>query len=293
VVREPHPSEAAAIAALLNAEAEARYGEADLTAATIEEWFGYDFVDLRVVEEDGALVAYADVGRSADETKAWFDVREHPEHPGAAAPLWPVLEKLAGEGVIHRAIVGGGDDSLKAQLARRGYRPIRSSYRMLIELDGEVAPPEFPEGIEVRTLREGEERRAYDTYTSSFADHWEFHPDPYERWRRYAVESSVFDPTLWFLAETGDEVAGVAICQLHDSGDPRHGWIGILGVLPAYRRRGLGEALLRHAFAEFARRGCTRVSLGVDAENTTGAVGLYERAGMRQIRRSDTWERRP
>jgi len=46
-------------------------------------------------------------------------------------------------------------------------------------------------------------------------------------------------------------------------------------------------------FAEFARRGCTRVSLGVDAENTTGAVALYERAGMRQVRRNDTWERRP
>jgi mycothiol synthase len=293
VVREPHPSESGAIAALLNAEAEARHGEGDVTAATIEEWFGYDEVDLRVVEEGGALVAYGDIGRSADETKAWFDVREHPEHPGAAELLWPVLEDLAGEGVIHRAIVGAGDESLRGQLARRGYRPIRSSYRMLIELDGDVEPPPLPEGIEVRTLGEGEERRAYEAYTASFADHWEFQPDPYERWRRYAVESSAFDPTLWFLAEAGDEVAGVAICQLHDSGDPRHGWIGILGVLPAYRRRGLGGALLRHVFAEFARRGCTRVSLGVDAESTTGAVRLYERAGMRQIRRSDTWERRP
>ncbi len=292
MVREPHPSEAAPIAALLNAEAEARHGEREVTAATIEEWFGYDDVDLRVVEESGTLVAYGDIGRSADGMKAWFDVREHPEYPGAAEPLWPVLESLAGEGVIRRAIVGAGDESLRGQLAGRGYRLIRSSYRMLIELDGVVEAQVFPEGIEVRTLRDGEERRAYDAYTASFADHWEFQADPYERWRRYAVESSAFDPTLWFLAEEGDAVAGVAICQLHDSGDPRHGWIGILGVLPAYRHRGLGSALLRHVFTEFARRGCTRVSLGVDAENTTGAVALYERAGMRQIRRSDTWELR-
>jgi mycothiol synthase len=292
VVREAHPSEAAAIAALLNAEARARYAEADLTAAVIEEWFGYDDVDLRVVEEDGALLAYGDVGRSADETKAWFDVREHPEHPGAAEPLWPVLEELAGEAAIRRAIIGAGDESLRTQLTGRGYRHVRSSYRMLVELEGEVEPPAFPEGIEVRPLREGEERRAYDAYTTAFADHWEFDADPYERWRQYAVESHAFDPTLWFLAEAGDEVAGVAMCQLHDSGDPSHGWIGILGVLPAYRNRGLGSALLRHAFAEFARRGCTRVSLGVDAENTSGAVALYERAGMRQVRRSDIWELR-
>ena len=293
MVREPHPSEAPAIAALVNAEAEARYGEGEVSAATIEEWFGYDDVDLRVVEEDGTLVAYGDIGRSADERKAWFDVREHPQHPGAAEPLWPVLEELAGEGVVRRAVVGHGDDSLRAQLERRGYREVRSSYRMQIELDDAVEPPTFPEGIEVRTIREGEERTAYDAYTVSFADHWEFTPDPWERWRRYAVESAAFDPSLWFLAESGDEVAGVAICQLHDSGDPLHGWIGILGVLPPYRHRGLGSALLRHVFAAFARRGCTRVSLGVDAENTTGAVALYERAGMRQVRRSDTWELRP
>ena len=292
MIREPHPSEAPAIAALLNAAAEARWGGRDVSAAAIEEWFGYDDVDLRVVEEDGALVAYGDIGRSADETKAWFDVHEHPDHPGAAEALWPVLEDLAGPGALRRAIVGDRDGSLREQLARRGYRVVRSSYRMLIDLDGTVEPPAFPDGITVRTIREGEDRVAYDAYTASFADHWEFTPDPYERWHRYAVESAAFDPSLWFLAESGDEVAGVAIAQLHDSGDPEHGWIGILGVLPAYRRRGLGGALLRHVFAEFARRGCTRVSLGVDAENTTGAVALYERAGMRQVRRNDTWELR-
>ena len=47
-----------------------------------------------------------------------------------------------------------------------------------------------------------------------------------------------------------------------------------------WRRRGLGLALLLHSFRDFAARGATRVGLGVDAENTTGAVGLYERAGM-------------
>ena len=47
MVREPHPSEAPAIAALLNAEAEARWGGRDVSATAIEEWFGYDDVDLR------------------------------------------------------------------------------------------------------------------------------------------------------------------------------------------------------------------------------------------------------
>jgi mycothiol synthase len=38
-------------------------------------------------------------------------------------------------------------------------------------------------------------------------------------------------------------------------------------------------------------RGLRKVRLSVDAENPTGATRLYERAGMRVLRRSNTWER--
>ena len=62
--------------------------------------------------------------------------------------------------------------------------------------------------------------------------------------------------------------------------EPGLGWVRILGVLPEHRRRGLGQALLRHTFAEFGSRGFRVVGLGVDAENPTGAVSVYERAGM-------------
>ena len=62
--------------------------------------------------------------------------------------------------------------------------------------------------------------------------------------------------------------------------EPGLAWVRILGVLPKFRQRGLAQALLRHTFAEYAGRGLERVGLGVDAENPTGAVRVYERAGM-------------
>lgn len=288
MVRRAESDEAEAIAALLNADAAAKYGEGDLTAAAVADWFGIDGAELRVVEQEGRLVAYGDAVRSPDGAKAWLDVHEHPEHPGAAAPLWPELERVAGRAASVRATLSSLDESLRRQLEERGYRPLRSSFRMVIDLDAEVAPPALPEGIAVRTMRSGEERRVHEAHMASFADHWEFQPEPYERWAQFTLGEG-YDPSLWFLAEAGDELAGISICRLHQSGDPRHGWVGILGVLPPYRRRGLGEALLRHSFAVFAERGCERVELGVDAENTAGAVRLYERAGMRVSRRYDTY----
>jgi mycothiol synthase len=65
----------------------------------------------------------------------------------------------------------------------------------------------------------------------------------------------------------------------------------VLGVRRAWRRQGLGLALLRHAFLAFRARGMTRAALDVDAANLTGAVRLYERAGMHVAKRSDTYEK--
>ena len=131
----------------------------------------------------------------------------------------------------------------------------------------------------------------YECAQESFADHWDFRRIPFDVWRSFMAADSRFDPELWWLAEDGDELAGVCLNFWHFSGDPTFGWIGTLGVRRPWRRRGLGLALLRHSFVDFKRRGATRVGLGVDAENTTGAVRLYERAGMRPVRRNDAYDR--
>ena len=81
----------------------------------------------------------------------------------------------------------------------------------------------------------------------------------------------------------GDELAGFSICR-SDPVDPQAGYVNLLGVRRAWRRQGLGEALLLRSFEAFRQRGLTRGTLGVDASSVTGATRLYERAGMRVYR---------
>ena len=69
------------------------------------------------------------------------------------------------------------------------------------------------------------------------------------------------------------------------------GWIGTLAVRPAWRRRGLGRALLLEGFRRFAASGESHVALGVDSENPSGATRLYESVGMRVLWRADVWRK--
>jgi ribosomal protein S18 acetylase RimI-like enzyme len=143
-----------------------------------------------------------------------------------------------------------------------------------------------------RAIAEVDEPLLHRLNMESFADHWGFTPSPYGDWLHWLRAMGVADPDLWLVAETRGEAAGLVLCRPADHGDPDCGWVSVLGVLPAHRHRGVGSALLRQAFVELAGRGRRRVALGVDADNTTGAVGLYERAGMQVVERSDSWELR-
>ena len=100
-----------------------------------------------------------------------------------------------------------------------------------------------------------------------------------------------FDPTVWFLAMEGDEIAAVCLCAPRMGDNPEMGVVDELAVRRPWRRRGLGTALLHHAFGEFYHRGHKQVGLGVDAESLTGATRLYEKAGMRVAQQFARYEK--
>ena len=215
------------------------------------------------------------------------DVYVHPAHEGRGigtflirtteargrehVPLAP-----AGARVVINNGINGRNERARRLLEGEGYAPERYIWRMSADLD-DVPPPSWPAGIDVRaTASPADERAAHAAFEEAFADHWGHVPAGFEAWQR-RVKGDRFDPGLWFLAVEGDEVAGVALC--HRDGET--GWVDSLGVRPAWRRRGVGLALLRHAFGEFHRRCWRQAVLGVDAANETGATRLYEGAGMR------------
>jgi mycothiol synthase len=259
----------------------------------IRSWFrnpAFDIArDFRVLERGGAVVGYADVHREEDRLSVDWAARD----PVSSSALLDWADERAREEAVDRvrAWVWQSTAPEADVLRRRGFDPVRSSFEMHVELPEVPLEPAWPGGVIVRTVHEGEQPLVHELLGEAFADGNDFRPTPYEEWRGWALDPMRFDRDFWFLALADDEAVAVAVCEPERIGEPGLGWVESLAVRRPWRRRGLGRALLLHAFRAFHARGSTAAGLSVDAENPTGALGLYESVGMRAVQTRVIYEK--
>jgi len=296
VLRPARPDEAAAIAALICAADSADGAEPDTeTSDILSFWREFDpTMSALVVEADSKVVAYADV--VADPASTHIDGYVHPEvrGRGLGAGLLRAAEDLATAGgrtelPLRATIISGAEDAMRL-LEQEGYGYLRSFFRMAIELGAAPPEPAWRPGIEVRQYVSGpDDELMHETLQDAFQDHWDFQPRSLEDFVRTQAQDEQLVPTASFIATAEGDTAGAVLSKRRFGA----GLIGSLGVRPPWRRRGLGQALLLHAFGSFYGLGERSIKLGVDAESTTGATRLYERVGMEVEVRYDTYERPP
>ena len=300
IFRPPRLDDLHAVVALVNACSVAEGGTPDETPEILRadwETIGFDLAtDAWVaVTPEGRLVGYEQV-EIGDGGPCELDGYVHPAFVGRGIGTdllrlaeARALAAIGSEPVGMRGTIAAANDAARQLFAAEGFRVLRHFWRMEIAFAAPPEPPSWPDGIVARTFVPGhDERLAYETIEEAFADHWGHTPLPYEEWVRGRTQRDDFDPALWFLAHDGREVVGAALC--YPRGD-RFGWVRGLGVRRPWRGRGLGMALLRHAFGAFYARGYRGAGLGVDAESLTGATRLYERAGMRVTEQYETHEK--
>jgi mycothiol synthase len=250
-------------------------------------------LDSFAVEQDGKLIAIADVEFSAKTGRAWASGTVYPEYRGQG--LGTQLIALTEKRALDWAATALNDDqplqiqrycSDKNAAAVRlyeahGYYLVRSYYRMQTDLSAPVDAPPLPDGLILRPFDETRDAQAvYEAHMETFADHWGYEQDTFEEWAYYILKAPESDPTLWLIAYDGGAIAGICLNSPYGESDPEMGYTNVLGVRRNWRKRGLGTTLLKQSFALFQERGFKRAALGVDAYSLTNAVALYERAGM-------------
>jgi mycothiol synthase len=299
-LRRPTPGDLDVVAGVLIADELDGAGQIILGVDFVrDEWsrVGFDLAADAWVVADGAeaIVGYAQAMRQEPAVvESWGVV--HPAHRGRGlgSSLLDLLEERASRLLTglpsghFRHAINASDHAAAMMLQARRLRPVRHFWNMQIDLTRPCQPGPAPAGVEITGIESpGQLPAVHAILDKAFADHWGHRTQPFDRWAGQHTGSPSYDPALWLLATSEGQPAGALIGRVWDD----RGWVDYLGVLPPCRGRGIGAALLRRSFAAFAGHGARRAILNVDAENTTGATALYERAGMRVINRWDLWER--
>jgi ribosomal protein S18 acetylase RimI-like enzyme len=305
--RRPTLADVPEILALVHASDIAAIGAPDFTTEEVREMLTAPRTDMErdcwlAVDAAGAIVGWAYPHNASGRDRDFIEVYVWPERgvPALRPLLALLLARVAERGrefghepYTVRAGAVPTEQPWIAALTEAGFAFLKRHARMTMSLkDAPTTAPEPPAGVTVRPIRAGDEtemRRFHATIEEAFRD--SDHPaTDYETWVAQRANESSIAYDEWFVGEVDGEWAGVL--ESSDMGiEDNGGWVRALGVLRPYRRRGVGEALLRRAFAVYAAKGRTEAGLGVDLANPTRAARLYRAVGMHPLYEADIYQR--
>ncbi len=309
------PAEHPELVRIQNAELAADGIRGRISVPELDAWLGHASEkfdparDLRVAELDGRPVAFAWV----DWTDTTDGLREYrsrgfvvPEERrrGIGGALFADgvgrLRKLAATHVTDRPKMLGtftDEKSVGAPILARnhGLEPVRYFFDMERSIADDLPEtPPMPEGLEVRPVGVDDGWAIWEADHDAFQDHWGGHDASVENFRRW-TDSPEFKPDLFVVAYDGDEIAGAVLNAIYDEENEelgiRRGWLDSVFTRRAWRKRGLARALIVRSFGLLRERGMEIAALGVDADNPSGALRLYESVGFEVTERATAWRR--
>jgi mycothiol synthase len=284
-VRPAAPTDIEEVYALIAKQNTLDYGSASKTMDDLKR--SWQILNL----EDDTCMAYAN-GKLAGyaellDNDSPFIYLQDRNNIDLAFQLLTILEKKAAHRKKDRVNmftrVSENNKTLLHLFASNGYKSDLSFLIMEFVMEQSPPQPEWIDGISVRRfIKNQDEQATYHADEESSADKGYHDPLSYEGWvKRMRMDQESFDPDLWFLACQDQEIVGVALNLYHKESDT--GWVDHLGVRRAWRKRGIGKALLLHSFGEFYKRGICRIKLSVDSKSLTNAPRLYESVGMSTV----------
>jgi ribosomal protein S18 acetylase RimI-like enzyme len=137
----------------------------------------------------------------------------------------------------------------------------------------------LPDGLEIRPVEREHLPAIYAANEEAFSESHDS-LESYETWLRKPGGPDL-DTSLWVVAWDGDEIAGHVISTSDEEG-AHTPWVGIRR---AYRRRGLGKALMTRMLQRCQERGIQQADIGTVAENPGKSAHLYESVGYQIVSR--------
>lgn len=259
------------------------------------------YQDMLMAEVEGRLIAYTRVTWNQQEDGLTFYLtfgfllpEWRNQGIGTAMLVWTEerLRQIAAshEKKVPRFFQAGAADTEKgttALLEKAGYLPVRYEFNMRRPTSDPLPDAPMPEGFEVRPVQPEHIRPIWDAMQEAFKDHWGFFKEGEETYQAWQGQNS-FRPELWKVAWEGDQVAGMVLNFINEPENAEYkrlrGYTEGISVRRPCRKKGLARSLIVQSIRMFKEMGMTETALGVDSQNLSGALRLYQGVGYHQTK---------
>ncbi|NEA35632.1 GNAT family N-acetyltransferase [Streptomyces sp. SID13031] len=167
-----------------------------------------------------------------------------------------------------------------------GFEECRYSFTLQRLFDTPIPAVGLPDGLRLVSFEPAYDEALRLTHNEVFLDHWGSTPKDEETWKVWFTGSRAFRAGLAFLVLDGEQIVAYAIGYEYEADTAvtgiREVYVGQVGTVRSHRGRGLAAVALSALMTQAAETGFKRASLGVDTQNPTGALSLYERLGFQQ-----------
>lgn len=181
-------------------------------------------------------------------------------------------------------------------LAAHGFQPTRYFFKM--ERDLSLPIPEVPLTPELMLVNwlPARDEAVRMAFNDSFRDHYGFFPVDADLWQGGFTGKPDFRGDLSALAVEADgRVIGFCLTSISPERNAQsgknEGFLEEIGVIRGRRKRGIASALIVSAMQALKASGIALASLGVDTENPSGALRLYENLGFQAVQRSVAYQK--
>lgn len=267
--------------------------------------------DMVMMEMNGALIGYARVWWAQEEKTrarlynaiAFLVPQWRGQGLGQTVLAWQearlrdIASTHPADGSRAFQVFSSENEQAKTALVERaGYAPVRYFYEMIRPTLNDIPGRPLPAGLEVRPVKPEHLRAIYDANVEAFRDHWGYVPpaeDSYQAW----LSNDEFQPDIWKVAwdARANTVAGMVLGFINHAQNEKYhrlrGWTENICTARAWRKRGVAHALIAENLRELKARGMTEAALGVDTENTSGALRVYEDMGFRAAKKFATYRK--
>jgi len=266
----------------------------------------FDATGMFIAELDGEPVGIvnAHVDKMREEKKGFIRmlgvVPEHRRRGVGRALAEKAVESLKERGMqtVEASAVVGKPEATELWKSM-GFQSVRIFSLMKRGLEN--IPSDIGENKDVtqQTFRKGsmEDLKLLNWLSNeAFKEHYNYRPDSIEETRYFLEQDPIFKDQEWLftlLENTPVGYVGAGVDEKYNKEKgTKAGWILSIGVLKPYRLKGVGTRLMIEGMKLLKSKGMTEALLGVDDQNPTKAIKLYEKTGFTVLRKDQAYQKK-